>query len=164
MGSCRVGEVRLFGIESIDSDASTYSCTPKLKLQGTADASALSPVIYDAAFTPVLTGMSTRFGSVLGNEPVEFTGTGFSSSATTTVKIDNRNCIVSATTTTSIKCTTSNKPYKKDEPTLVIYIEGKGYVATKGKVFRYVSKWSSAQTWGYDLSPQEGEMVNIPKG
>ena len=108
--------------------------------------------------------MSTRFGSVLGNEPLQFTGTGFSASAATTVKIDNRDCVVSAKSTTSISCTTSNKPYKKDVPTLVIQIEGKGYVATKGKVFRYVSKWSSDQTWGYDISPQEGDMVNIPKG
>ena len=39
-----------------------------------------------------------------------------------------------------------------------------GYVATMGKVFRYVSRWSDSQTWNYDLSPQEGEAVNIPKG
>ena len=39
-----------------------------------------------------------------------------------------------------------------------------GNVATKGKVFRYISRWSEAQTWGYDLSPQEGEAVNIPLG
>jgi hypothetical protein len=46
----------------------------------------------------------------------------------------------------------------------VITIDGKGYVATKGMVFRYVSRWSDSQTWNYDLSPQEGEAVNIPKG
>lgn len=33
-----------------------------------------------------------------------------------------------------------------------------------GQVYRYVSRWSDSQTWGYDLSPQEGEAVNIPKG
>ncbi len=46
----------------------------------------------------------------------------------------------------------------------MITIDGMGYVANKGLVYRYVSRWSDAQTWGYDLSPREGEAVNIPKG
>ena len=33
-GSCRVGEVRLHGTESIDNDSSSYTCTPKLTLDG----------------------------------------------------------------------------------------------------------------------------------
>jgi len=110
--------------------------------------------------------MSSRFGSVLGGEVIEFYGTGFSGSATTTVMIDDRECDVDASqaSTIHIICTTLDKPYRPDEPTLVIWIEGMGYVATMGKVFRYVSRWSDSQTWGYDLSPQEGEAVNIPKG
>ena len=110
--------------------------------------------------------MSTRFGSVLGGEEVEFYGTGFSSSATTTVMIDDRECTVDASrqTTELIVCTTSDKPYRPDEPSLVITIDGMGYAATKGQVFRYVSRWSDSQTWNYDLSPQEGEAVNIPMG
>ena len=59
---------------------------------------------------------------------------------------------------------TSDKPYVADEPMLVINIDGIGNVATMGQVYRYVSRWSDSQTWGYDLSPQEGEAVNIPKG
>lgn len=119
---------------------------------------------FDAAVTPVLTGMSERYGSVLGGETVEFYGTGFSSVATTTVTIDNRVCSVTSTTDTTITCVTDDKPYVPDEPTLVINIDGFGNVATKNQVYRYVSRWSDAQTWGYDLSPQEGEAVNIPKG
>jgi hypothetical protein len=142
-GSCRIGEVLFHGLESIDDDEATYTCTPKLLLEGT-EIGTLNPVTFSADFTPVLTGMSTRFGSVLGDEPVEFYGTGFSTSATTTVTIDNRDCVVDATSTTSIQCTTSDKPYVPDEPTLVIQIEGMGYVATKGKVFRYISRWSDS--------------------
>jgi len=82
----------------------------------------LNPVTFDAAFTPVLTGMSTRFGSVLGGEQVEFYGTGFSSSDVTTVTIDNRDCVVDSTTTDTITCTTSDKPYVPDTPKLEIYI------------------------------------------
>ena len=80
--------------------------------------------------------------------------------------IDNRECAVdqARTTAETIVCVTLDKPYVPDEPSLVIKIDGMGYVATKGKVFRYVSRWSDAQTWDYDLSPQEGEAVNVPKG
>ena len=126
----------------------------------------LNSVTFDASLTPVLTGMSTRFGSVLGGEVVEFYGTGFSATATTTVVIDDRECEVdtSYATTDTIVCTTLDKPYRPDEPSLIITIDGMGYVATMGKVFRYVSRWSDSQTWNYDLSPQEGEAVNIPKG
>lgn len=161
-GSCRIGEVRLLGIESIDSDTSQHTCTPKLTLDGVT--TNLNPVTYDGALTPVLTSMSDRYGSVLGGETITFYGTGFSSSATTTVTIDNRDCAVSATTTTSITCTTSDKPYVADEPELIINIEGLGNVATKGQVYRYVSRWSDDQTWNFDLSPQDGDAVNIPKG
>lgn len=56
------------------------------------------------------------------------------------------------------------KAYKADEPKLVINIAGKGYVATKGKVFRYVSLWSAAETWDTGISPQTGAAVTIPKG
>jgi hypothetical protein len=102
----------------------------------------LNPVTFDADFTPVLTGMSTRFGSVLGGEQVEFYGTGFSSSEVTTVTIDNRDCVVDSSTTDTITCTTSDKPYVPDTPKLEIYVSGSGLVATKGKVFRYISRWS----------------------
>lgn len=113
-GSCRIGEVRLLGIESIDSDTAQHSCTPKLTVDGvTTD---LNPVIFDDALTPVLTSMSDRYGSVLGGETITFYGTGFSSTATTTVSIDNRDCAVSSTTTTEITCTTIDKPWVADEP------------------------------------------------
>ena len=150
-GSCRIGEVKLHGVESIDNDEASYSCTPKLIIDDSV--TELNPVTFDSAYTPVLTGMSSRFGSVLGNEQVEFYGTGFSGSATTTVMIDNRECVIVLTTEDTITCTTSDKPYVPDEPKLEIHIDGFGLVATKGKVFRYISRWSDAQTWGYDLSP-----------
>ena len=60
--------MKFHGIESIDDDNTSYSCTPKLILEGTLSSTSLNEVIFDAALTPVLTGMSTRFGSVLGGE------------------------------------------------------------------------------------------------
>ena len=109
--------------------------------------------------------MSQRYGSVLGGETVEFYGTGFSSSATTTVMIDSRPCSVTAQSTTSITCITDDKPnIVAEDSTLVIDIDGLGNVVTKNQVYRYVSRWSDSQTWGYDLSPLEGEAVYIPLG
>lgn len=65
-GACRIGEVKLHGVESINSSESSYSCTPKMSLGGSV--TELNPVTFDASVTPVLTGMSERYGSVLGNE------------------------------------------------------------------------------------------------
>ena len=108
--------------------------------------------------------MDKRFGSVLGGDSLTFTGTLFSSSETTTVLIDNRSCVVSSQTSTEISCTTSDKPYVPDDPSLQINIANFGNVATQGLVFRYVSKWSDDQTWGSDLAPVEGDAIEIPKG
>jgi len=108
--------------------------------------------------------MSKRYGTVLGGESITFTGTGFSGSAATTVTIDDIACTVSAKTVTDITCTTKEKVYKADDPKLVIKIADMGYVATQGKVFRYVSLWSAAETWDSGVPPQEGAAVNIPKG
>ena len=93
-GSCRIGEIRLHGIESIDDNNASFSCTPKLMVDGVA--TDLSPVTFDSTTTPVLTSLSTRFLSVKGSEPITFTGTGFSDTAATTVMIDNRPCTVTA--------------------------------------------------------------------
>ena len=97
---------------------------------------------FDTAFTPVLTGMSSRFASVLGGEQLEFYGTGFASGATTSVLIDDRECVIDSLTVDTITCTTSDKPYVPDMPKLDIYIDGKGLTATMEKVVRYVSLWS----------------------
>ena len=141
-GSCRIGEVKLHGVESIDDDQTSHVCTPKLTIGDSV--TELNTVTFDENLTPVLTGMSTRFGSVLGGETVEFYGTRFSDSATTTIMIDDRECVVTTQTTTTLTCTTSDKPYRPDTPRLTIYIDGLGYVATAGQIFRYVSLWSES--------------------
>jgi len=67
-------------------------------------------------------------------------------------------------TATTIKCTTSNKPYVPDTPTLTINQPNFGNVATAGLVFRYASLYSNPITWGGDAPPLEGESISIPKG
>mmetsp|Transcript_33613 Transcript_33613/g.44335 ORF Transcript_33613/g.44335 Transcript_33613/m.44335 type:complete len:262 (-) Transcript_33613:5334-6119(-) len=147
---------------AIGSNTPTQKCTPKLMIDG--GATELSPVTFANTKTPKLTSMNTRFASVLGSETLIFTGTGFSATAATTVVIDERACAVTAKTTTTITCTTINKPDKKDTPKLVINIDGIGNVATMGKTILYVKKWSEPATWNNDLPPQAGEAVQVPKG
>ena len=117
--------------------------------------------------------MSTRFVSVLGSDEVILQGTGFESNsrrflvaveAGTYVKIDGRTCSISAQTSTSITCTSNDKPFGSGtaESELKIYIPDKGYAATMGKTITYVSKWSDTQTWG-GFPPGEEDAVQIPK-
>ena len=162
-GSCRIGEIRLIGVEVLNDSNSSASCTAKLTIDGSV--TDLSEVTYSDAATPSLTaisGVAPRYGSVLGGEQVTFSGQGFSGAATVT--IDDRPCSVDSQTSTEIVCTTANKPYAPGEPTLHINIAGMGNVATRGLVYRYVSRWSDKETWGNDIPPLEGEGVEIPKG
>jgi hypothetical protein len=79
--------------------------------------------------TPKLTAISPRFGTVVGGTEVTFTGTGFSSVvADNTIVIDGIPCIVSAATTTEVKCTTGKRPGLRST-TLDFKIKDKGSVA-----------------------------------
>lgn len=158
-----MGEVRLIGVEVLNDSATSSSCTAKITIDGAM--TDLSTVTYNGAVTPELTevsGVMPRYGSVLGGEQVTFSGTGFSGTATVT--IDDRSCSVDSQTATEITCTTENKPYVPGNPTLTINIDGVGNVATRGLVYRYVSRWSDKETWGNDIPPLEGEAVEIPSG
>lgn len=162
-GSCRLGEVTLVGVEVLDNSNPSATCTAQITIDGST--SPLTDVTYSGAITPSLTdktGVMPRFGSVLGGESVTFTGVGFSGAAT--VLIDERPCSVTSQSDTEITCTTANKPYVPGDPTLSILIDGAGAVATRGLVYRYVSRWSDKETWGNDIPPLMGEAVEIPSG
>jgi hypothetical protein len=169
-GSCRVGEVQLTGVETIDDDASTHTCTPKIVLAGEEQITSLNPVTYAGASTPVLKEMSTRFASVLGGEEVTFSldpasgSGGIAGGEAATVRIDNRDCAVSNTAPTAVTCTTDHKPYVADTPVTEINIAGYGNVAMQGKYVWYVSRYSEDQTWGYNIQPIAGDAIEIPRG
>lgn len=131
-GACRVTEFRLHGVEAIASELTTHECTPVIYIgdEALTTATPLSPVVYDAVVTPLLTKISPRFGSVLGGTTVTLTGENFSATASTSVYFDNRECVVSSQTSTEIVCVTSDKPYVPGDPTTEIEIEGMGLVAT----------------------------------
>jgi len=65
-GSCRVGELKFFGIVSKNDVATSTSCTPSLKNGATL--TDLSPVTYNASVTPTITSIVPRYGKVTGNE------------------------------------------------------------------------------------------------
>lgn len=154
--------MRLVGTVVVNDANSQYQCTPQIFIDG--QSTDLNPVTFDEALTPVLSGMDKRFGSVLGGDTVTFTGSNFSAVGNASVLIDNRECVIDSQTSTSVTCTTSDKPFVPGNPTLEITFSDKGSVATKGLIFRYVSRWSDAQTWNNDLPPLEGEAINIPAG
>ena len=101
---------------------------------------------------------------MLGGDQITFFGTGFDPLATTVVKIDGRICTIDEIMETSITCTTESKPYTPGDSTLEIFIDGKGLVAVKDFEFKYVSKWSDAQTWGFEGAPVQGDAISIPSG
>jgi hypothetical protein len=163
-GACRISEFRLHGVQAIASEASSYECTPTIYIGEDALTADLAPITYSSAKTPVINSISPRFGSVLGGMTVTLTGENLLGTSTTSVYFDDRECAVEFSDATSIICITSDKPYVPGAPTAHVDIDGLGYAATRGLVYRYVSLWSSYETWGGDIPPLEGESINVPSG
>lgn len=162
-GSCLVNEVHIFGVEVINDSASTYSCTPHLSINDAV--TLLNDVTYDGSVTPTLTSISPRYGTVYGGTTVTFSGDNFSDSvADISVYIDDIECVVSTASLTEITCVTGDKPGLSTDPSLKIYVAGKGLVATADHTFYYVYLWSDENTWGGEFVPQEGDSVHIPTG
>ena len=119
---------------------------------------------YDGQSTPLLTAIEPRFGKVLGGTEVTFTGKNFSPTpADNTVVIDGIPCVVSASTTTSIKCTTGKRPGLV-KTSLVIDVKNYGTTSLQQKAFIYVNAWSDDTTWGGEFAPIEGETIYVPPG
>lgn len=140
-GSCQLTEFKLHGVEAVADDNSSYTCAPKIFIDGEELVVSLNDVSYSASNTPTLTSINPRYGSVLGGETITLTGENLDGGVAT-VNFDNRVCTVTSQSATEIVCETSDKPYVPDSPETVIEIEGKGKVATQGLIFRYVSRWS----------------------
>jgi IPT/TIG domain len=161
--SCMVGEVSLRGYEVIDNVDSSYTCQAQIFINGSLAKNLTGSITYQDALTPLLTSISPRFGSVVGGENVTFTGENFSSNVGDySILIDNRVCTVLSANSTQIVCLTGKRPGLYATPTLEIYINGMGRVATQGMTFRYVNYWSEPLTWGGEFAPIEGDLVYIP--
>ena len=160
-GACRLGEVQFIGVEVVDEEADTISCVPKLKMGSVV--AELSPVVYSAANTPFISNITPRFGRVNGGDSVTFNGGGWIE-GDTSIKLDGIECTVTGMTASTVTCTTGDKPKEEGDPSVDIFVTGRGLAVTGGNIFRYVSFWSESTTWGGDAPPQFGEAVLIPKG
>ena len=160
-GSCRFGEIKFVGTLSVPDNNTTYSCTPKLTIDGSV--TDLSPITFDATKTATVTNITPRYGAVQGGEQITITGTNFVDGKTS-VKIDKITCEIVSVTSTQIVCTTGPRPGDQPNPSFVVSVEDQGLAANQGNTFRYVSKWSNPATWGGDAPPQFGEAISIPKG
>ena len=162
-GPCRVNEVVFAGNEVIENSEATYDCPAELIMKNEKTIE-LSKPKYVGASTPSLTKISPRFGSVKGGETVTFTGVNFSATKEDhEILIDGIRCVATAASTTSVSCTSGSRP-GLPASTLSMTIKAKGHVATRGRLFYYVRKWSDPGTWGGEFAPMEGETVSIPEG
>mmetsp|Transcript_20884 Transcript_20884/g.32246 ORF Transcript_20884/g.32246 Transcript_20884/m.32246 type:complete len:613 (+) Transcript_20884:4414-6252(+) len=161
---CNMREIAFRGIETIENEDETYTCTPKLFLSGVESSASLNPVSFKGSITPALTKVEPRFGSVVGGDDIVFTGVNFPTDHTKiTVVIDGIDCPVSGSTTTTISCTTGER-VGLVVTSLSIYIDGQGAVSTQEVTFTYVNLWSADTTWGGEFAPMDNETVYIPEG
>jgi hypothetical protein len=160
-GSCRLGEVVFNGLVAVTSTSDSYSCPVNLVVGSSS--TNLNAVTYASTHTPTIASISPRYGSVLGNELITITGTNFVSGSTT-VTIDDIDCVTQSVTVTQITCLTGPRPGDQPNSSFVVFVAGAGNAATQGNTFHYVQYWSEPSTWGYDLPPQAGEAVQIPVG
>jgi len=161
---CNMREVKFRGVETIEDNNDDYTCSAKLVLGGVDSSETMNDVVYKKTLTPVLTKVEPRYGTAEGNTPIVFTGSNFpADTSKISVVIDGRACAVTAATTTTISCTTADRPGLV-ESSMEIFIDGQGLVSNNGVLFRYVSFWTADSTWGGDFAPMHLESVHIPKG
>jgi hypothetical protein len=78
-GSCRLTEVKLQGLETVDNDSENRMCSAYFIDHEGIETNLANPVTYESDLTPLLESIEPRFGSVLGGDSITFSGTGFSS-------------------------------------------------------------------------------------
>jgi hypothetical protein len=100
-GPCRIHEISFKGLEVIQNTDATYSCTPKLVIDGESDVSFTNAVTFEGTKSSLLTAVSPRYGTRLGGDTVTFTGTNLSATTTDyTITIDGIACPVTTASTT----------------------------------------------------------------
>lgn len=162
--ACQFGEIKFKGVETINDNNADYNCPANVVIDGEVAQTYDAAVEFKSTLTPTLTSISPKYGTVAGGTSVTFTGTGFSSTPSdVTVTIDGVDCPVSSSTSTSIVCTTGNRPGTPD-PTLTITIANKGNVATQGLRYTYGRYWSDINTWGGGFPPIDGDSLTVAKG
>lgn len=143
-GACQISEIHLTGkvlktdinAEGVSSEPISFDCPPMLHLEGMTESLDLDistdttdkKVTFLASKTGVITSVEPRFGSVVGNEAIVFTGTELSTTITDySIVIDGVDCAVTMATSTTVTCTTGARPGYV-ETSLVMTMVGRGVV------------------------------------
>jgi len=153
-------------MEVIQDENTSYTCMPKLMLNGEHALEMTNAVTFTETMSSMLTEISPRYGTRLGGDTIRFTGTNFDADHTKyTILIDKIQCVTTRATTTYVECVTGRKDSFTEPDSLSITIAGKGAISLDDLFFTYVFKWSeNADTWSGRGAPVDGAMLFIQKG
>ena len=158
---CNFLEIQIIGRVFMDDSNDDKTCAGSLK-RGTSEiATQASAVVYKVSKTPVVNALSLRSISVAGGESVTISGVSMLDTVSS-IKIDEVACASTASSATSITCTTGARTALKNS-TLVLETPA-GYTYNSGLKFRYVHKWSDENTWSGEFAPKDGDSIFIPSG
>ena len=143
---------------NFNADLTSNKCDLKI-VQNSQELTQNEAVEYKLDATPKVTNLSPVLGPTNGNTALTITGQNFSNCQ---VFIDDIECAIQSSTTTSISCLTGARP-TYTESQLKVQCDT-GFAMTQNNSFLYIDRWSESQTWGGELPPVEGESVHIPKG
>ena len=164
-GRCYVAEIETTGYRfaSIPNFNTTRDkCSASLSIAGASTGDLDDKVDYGLLLTPTVTSISPELGTTIGGTDIIIRGGGFETSDTK-VLIDDIECSITAITNSTIHCTTGARP-EFTESKLDIISKSRGRANTNGHLFLYIDRWSSANTWGGEAPPREGDSVHVPKG
>ncbi len=99
-------------------------------------ATSSNQITYDAASTPAVTGVDTLRGGTGGGVSITITGTYFPTNpANARVSIDRATCDVTASSATSITCTTGSYPYSSKKALIQVFNSEIGYASNVNTFF-----------------------------
>ena len=117
---------------------------------------------YSSSATSVVTGISPAFGPSLGEEQIVISGQNFGSSLS--VMIDGIECSITASSATSITCTTGRRSTPPESGNSFSVTSDGNPAKLQTSPYLYIDRWSEQSTWGGEAVPREGDSVLVPKG
>ena len=112
--------------------------------------------------TATVTNISPRYGDIAGGYTVTLTGTNLDA-GTPKITIDGIDCPIGTATATTITCTPGARSITYNQENTFTVTLGKTKAILKD-TFLYVTKWSSATTWGADMPPVDNDLIYVTKG
>jgi hypothetical protein len=111
--------------------------------------------------TPVVDALSRTTGDVFGGYNLTLTGS-YLNFSTPAVSIDGQPCTLLAATAGSITCNVSARFALPKQNSFVVMVGSNAAVLRSS--FSYVLRWSDIRTWGTDMPPIDGDIIEVPQG